>query len=180
MGSLCLGRLHRLNEGEEMADPEKAILKKCEKLLERLRELQAQTYAITEELLEVTGGRVTISDKLKQLEAMFSTCWQARYGSPYVWQYVKDRPQLKRLLGKLELTAIEQRMVNYLRDDDPFLGRARHGFGLFVSQINRYAPENGGDVDLQLEAPVVDCRHTPTCSSDQEHTRKRMADMRQV
>lgn len=159
-----------------MADPEKAILKKCEKLLERLRELQAQTYAITEELLEVTGGRVTISDKLKQLEATFSTAWQARYGSPYVWQYVKDRPQLKRLLGKLELSAIALRMGAYLRDADPFLLKARHGFGLFVSQINRYAEDLAAD--LQLEAPATDCRHTPPCHSDQEHTRKRSADLR--
>lgn len=180
MGSLCLGRLHRLIKGEWMADPEKAILKKCEKLLERLRELQAQTYAITEELLEVTGGRVTISDKLKQLEATFSTLWQARYGSPYVWHYVKDRPQLKRLLSKLELQAIATRMGNYMRCDDPFLVKARHGFGLFVNQINRYADDREYGLDLALEAPVVDCRHVPECKSDQEHTRKRMADMRQV
>lgn len=161
-----------------MADAEKAIIAKAVRLLEALRENQAKTYAITEELIEVLAGRVGIGDKLKQLEKTFSALWEARYGSPYVWQYVKDRPQLKRLLTKLELAGIERRMANYIRDDDQFLVKARHGFGLFVSQVNRYA-DAGGETDLQLEVEApLDCKHTPRCGTDQEHTRRRMSDLR--
>lgn len=156
-----------------MADNEKARLVK---LLEALREHQAKTYAITEELLELANGGQGVGDKLKQLEATFELLWSARYpGGRYLWAYVKDRPLEKQLLAAMPLAEIERRAGDYIRDDDPYLVKQRHPFALFRSQVNRYATV--GDM-LELGLPAIDCKHAPRCASDQEHTRKRMSELR--
>lgn len=151
--------------------------KKLERLVAELRDLQAKTYAITEEIQTVLGGGVGIAEKLKQLEQTFSTLWRARYGSSYIWNYGKDRAQSKRLLGTLATIDIEKRMVVYLKDTDDFYVRSRHPFGLFVSSVNRHAEVNADAGELTLEAPP-DCKHRPPCGTDQEHTRRRMEDMK--
>lgn len=162
-----------------MADVEKKILEKLRRLYEALRENEAKSYAIVEEMGALLNGADGIGDKLKQLEAKFNTLWSARYGIDshgYIWNYVRDRPQMKRLLKTLTVDDIGRRMENYMRDDDKYLTAARHTFGLFVSQVNRYADYQ--DIGAShLEAPA-DCKHSPRCASEQAHTKKRTAEMR--
>lgn len=161
-----------------MADADKKVIEKCRKLFEALRENQARGYAIAEEMGALLNGAEGIGDKLKRLEGSFSTLWQGRYGSAYVWAYVKDRPQMKRLIAHMDEADIEGRMCNYIRDADAYLVKARHSFGLFVSQINRYASAGQATTqDFDLEAPS-DCKHAPICRSEQEHTRRRAEELR--
>lgn len=162
-----------------MADAEKKTLEKCRKLFEALRETQAKSYAITEELGALLNGAEGIGDKLKRLESFFSSLWVERYsGKGYVWAYVKDRPQLKRLIAHMDEADITDRMSNYIRDNDAYIVKARHSFGLFVSQINRYASAGQATTqDFDLEAPS-DCRHVPLCKSEQQHTRRNAQELR--
>lgn len=164
-----------------MAEIEKKALDKLklQRLYETLRELQAKSYEVTEEIGRVLNGEAGIGDILRGLEQALSATWAARHRTPYVWQYVKDRPNMKRLLKLLGgPDAIKARWLNYVRDDDPYLVKARHPFALFMSNVNRYA-DAGDTSELQLDADApADCKHSPRCQSDQEHTRRRMADMR--
>lgn len=163
-----------------MAEPEKKIIDKCKRLYETLRETQAKSYAIVDELGALLHGGAGIGEKLKRCEAAWERAWESRYpNGRYVWMFTKDRPQMKRLLGSLDEADLEQRMIAYVRDDDPYLVRARHSFGLFVSQVNRYATAGHASTqdDLLFEPPA-DCRHTPRCKSEQDHTRQRAADLR--
>ena len=147
-------------------------------LVEQLRALQAQTYEVTEEVLKILAGDVAMGDQLKEFEAHFSVLWEGRYGSAFAWQYTKDRPHTKRLIKLLGLDELKVRARVYLRDEDPFYTKCRHGFGLFVTNVNRFAaPPHVADLELAAP-PVADCAHQPACRSDQEHTKRTMTDLR--
>lgn len=148
------------------------------KLMETLRELQAKTYEVAEEMNKILHGEAAMGDVLKQVEKAFSEEWKARYGTPYVWQYVKDRPHWKRLLKNAGSDEVLQRIATYFADGDDYIRRARHPFGLFVSKFNTLARQ-ADESTLELSAPVLsDCRHQPPCISDQEHTRRKQQDVR--
>lgn len=144
-------------------------------LTAKLREVQAQEYELTEEIQRILGGEPGLSSKLKQLESHFDRLWCERYAKGqhgrYVWAYVRDRPQLKRMLKSLEVEDIEQRMVNYLRNEDAYYLRSRHSFGIFVATINSHADP--------AERPAS-CQggHTPACGSRSECTRRTLNDGR--
>lgn len=161
-----------------MADVEKATIKKLGTLFQALREQQARGYELLEEIGKVLDGGPGIGDTMKRLEHTLSQIWAARYGSPYLWNYKQDRPQIKRLLRTLSPEDIGTRWATYVRDGDAFYVRARHGFGLFSSQVNRFAGEPVRELELEADAPA-DCKHTPRCQSDQEHTRRKSNEMRQ-
>ena len=152
-------------------------LKKVEGLLAVLVERQQQCTALIEEIAELLGGGAGIAAQMKEFEGAFEHAWTQRYhGQRYLWRYVKDRPQIKRLLKTLGLEELTLRAARYIANEDPFLVRERHPFGLFVSGINRYAEES--DHGFDLASPAVGCSHTPRCINDVEHTRKRATEMR--
>jgi hypothetical protein len=160
-----------------MADADKKTLEKLRKLHTALRDLQVKADDITEEIGKLLNGEEGIGEKLKGLERDLSEIWAARYGSAYVWQYVRDRPAMKRLLKNLHDDQIVGRWATYLKDNDPFYVKSRHGFGLFASQVNRFtSPDTPQELEL-LEAPA-DCKHIPRCLSDQDHTRRRAQENR--
>lgn len=124
------------------------------KLVETLRELQAKTYEVTEELRKVLAGDVAIGDQLKAIEAAYSLCWQSVYGVPYVWDFAKDRAITKRLLRTLTADDVIARIPTYMGSSEAFYARARHPWGLFASGINRWAVERAPE-DLALDAEAV-------------------------
>jgi hypothetical protein len=161
---------------------DKSAAAKLGKLLEALRDLHEKQGAILEEADALLEGKASIGEKLKTAEAAFDLLWSGRYAAgragSYVWRYQVDRPNMKRLLRKMPAEELTQRMVAYLRSEDPFYLRSRHPFSLFVSSINSWAPEQSA-ADFALDAPAVaDCKHAPACRSDQEHTKKKLAEMR--
>lgn len=165
---------------------EKKLLDRLRRIHERQREIQTtyseQMGALSDEVTALLAGDASIGDVLKRVEKHFDTAWAVRYApgqvGRYIWNYGKDRPQWKRLIKMLGVEELERRVLNYMRDGDDFYVRARHPFALFITNVNRFASEQQAR-DFELQAPiVVDCRHQPPCTSDQEHTRKRMADMR--
>lgn len=146
------------------------LARKLAPLVALQRDLQEKLAALTQEMDDILGGKASIGAKLKDLEARWQTTWASRYVSQYVFDYVKDRAQLKRLLRSFSVEDLGERMVRYVSDNDAFYVRARHPFRLFVSTVNRWAPEpsDGGDREL---APV-DCRHTPRCQTERACTGK--------
>ena len=163
-------------------------------LLERLRklhELQTELHrkyiddmgAIAREVETLMGGGLGIADVLKRLEKHYDATWCVRYApgqtGRYVWNYGKDRAQWKRLISLLGVEELELRVVNYLRDGDDYYVKSRHPFALFITNVNRFASSSTSTPALELEAPVVaDCKHKPPCKSDQEHTRRRVDEMK--
>lgn len=155
-------------------------VEKVRKLLEVTADLHGKLGDTLNEIDELLGGGAGIAASMKQLEAAFDGAWSARYasghGGRYVWSYKKDKPQIKRLLKLLGLEEACRRAVAYLQTEDPFIVRARHPFGLFVSTINSYtAAADGRGYDA---APPTGCLHAPPCRSDQEHTKRLMAEAR--
>lgn len=151
---------------------------RLKKLYEAALEHHSKTGEILEEIGKALNGGKGIGDTMKELERDLSEIWAARYGAPYVWQYVKDRPAIKRLLKNLSVDEIKTRWANYLKASDKYYVDARHGFGLFSAQVNRFASiGHAGELELDVAAPA-DCKHAPRCKTDQEHTRRRSADLR--
>ncbi len=162
-----------------MSDDAKDRLVKIAKLVGALRELQAKQYEVTEEIDRLLNGAAGIGTLLKRVEHTFEDAWATRYHGKYAWAFVKDVPQLKRLLKLLGAEEVERRIGRYIGSEDQFFVRARHSFGIFVHSVNQFADETGAPADLDLDAPVVaDCHHDPMCRSDQEHTRRKMQDVR--
>ena len=161
-----------------MADADKTTLKKLGTLLEKLREVQAQTYELAEEMQRLLAGEPGIGEKLKVVEAGYSDLWLGRYRSNYVFNRVRDRPQIKRLLKSATPDALLDRALRYIKSNDPFYAEKRHPFGLFVSSWNSWAAPAESPEEFDLEA-AADCRHTPKCRSDQEHTKRKSAELRQ-
>lgn len=151
------------------------------KLLSAQRELLDKFTAIQEEIDAIVAGRAGIGQQLKAAEAAFDQVWCARYApgqtGAYVWSFQKDRAHLKRLIRQIGLEELKVRALNYLANEDPFYARARHSFGMFVSSINAHASESTEAPAFELGAPgPSDCRHTPRCKDDAEHTRRRRLD----
>ncbi len=160
-----------------MADTDKTTLKKLGTLLEKLREVQAQTYDLAEEMQRLLAGEPGIGARLKVVEAGFSDLWEGRYHAPYVFNFLRDRPQIKRLLKSATPDAILDRALRYIKSNDPFYAEKRHPFGLFVSSWNSWAQAAESPDDFDLEAPA-DCNHSPRCASDAIHTRRKSAELR--
>lgn len=143
-----------------------------------LVELRAKETELVEEITRLLGGSAGIGEQLKAMYARWTELHAARYPGKYVFAWVKDAPQMKRLLVALGAEELAGRMATYLRDNDEYLRKARHPFGLFVAGVNRYVAEGKQAEELTLAERPADCKHTPPCRDDMEHTRKRSADMR--
>lgn len=154
---------------------------KIAKLLTAAKDLHEKQGEILAEIDTLLEGKASIGDRLKAAERAFDVAWCARYApgqhGRYVWAYVKDRPQWKRLLKVMTVDELAARAARYVQAEDPFFVRNRHAFGLFVSSVNQWAAERSAAPDRELAQPVGDCRHDPRCASDQAHTRRRLAEM---
>jgi len=151
------------------------------------KELTEKLQAVTTEIDTLLGGGVGMGQKLKDCEAAFDQAWCERYApgqrGRYVWAYQRDRPQMKRLITMLGVDELKIRMANYLVNDEAFYMRARHSFGAFVSSVNAHAkaaPVNGSVQAFELDEAPADCRHTPRCRTDVEHTQKTKQDVRRA
>lgn len=125
---------------------------KVRKLLEVAQQRHTELGSVLKEIDTLLGGGVGIGDLLKQAEKAFEAAWSSRYPGAYLWQYAKDRMQMKRLIQSLGLEELGARFGRYVRNDDPFFTRARHSFGAFVASVNQHAAEGaapGGDLDLE-------------------------------
>lgn len=159
--------------------PDADLKRKIVPLIEVARDLHEKLAAIIQEVDDILDGKASIGAKMKEVESAWRTAWSSRYQGEYVFDYAKDRPHMKRLLTKGRFTPadLQARMVGYITDSEKFYVERKHPFGLFVSSVNRWAPVNGTHRDEE-EAKPVGCQHTPPCRSDQEHTRRRHAEMR--
>jgi hypothetical protein len=157
---------------------EKQKLERVAKLLEAAQEYHEKVGEILAEATKIIRGEVGTALNLKLVAGHFEVEWEARYGARYLWAHAKDFAQIKRLLKTATAVEINGRITSYLREPDPFLSKARHPFGLFVSRFNQLTPYKSPAEDLELAAPPTDCRHVPPCKSDQAHTKKQLADTR--
>lgn len=120
--------------------------------------------AIHAELDALLGGEPGIGAMLKQIEAHYDELWRVRYSTPYVWNFARDVPQLKRLIKALGVEQLELRMGSYLKNSDPFYLKSKHSFAVFVASINSHAVEPS----RQRDEP---CTHEPRCPGTWQHVR---------
>lgn len=158
-----------------------ATLAKVARLLASAREHHERTGEVIAEIEALLGGQAGIATQVKQFETTFDGLWCARYTNGetgrYVWAFVRDRPQIKRLLKGLGLEELERRAAVYLASDDRFYARSRHGFSLFISSINTYAAPAEVE-DFSLRGAPTNCHHDPRCRTDVDHTRRRRLECR--
>lgn len=116
----------------------------------------------------------TPSQLAKQILSTYMTLWNQRYpGRRCVPNWPKDMAIAKRLLKHLDVDEIGRRLVTFFQMRDAFYTDAWHPLGMFASSINKLGGRGpGSDEDLVLSAPPPDCKHTPRCRTDVEHTRK--------
>lgn len=134
------------------------------KLVAAMKEEHEKLGAVIQEFDAILEGRQTIGEKIKELEGAYGVLWSARYGgAPYVWNYAKDRAQLKRLLRSLDVLELGARMASYLANADQFYVKSRHSFNVFVASVNSHAGA----------APVVDA-----IADDVAETKRRMQELR--
>jgi len=134
--------------------PAASTMKRVKALLEELQALREKETALIEEINLQLGGGVGIGQKMRAARADFEDAWALRYRTPYQWQHTKDAPNLKRLVLALGPEEFRARAGRYVKDEDPWLLKNRHPFGVFVSSINRYVVEQpiaqgtfGGSLD---------------------------------
>lgn len=135
------------------SDPRAKLLR----LLDVSQEQIENLVAVHAEMRALITGEEGIGDKLKRLGRHYSDTWETRYGTPYVFAYVKDTPQWKRLLRSMTVEELEARVVSFIRSDDQFYVKTRHSFGVFVKAINSLA-----GVPAPTFAPG--CAHEPRCA----------------
>ena len=152
-----------------------ATRKKLITLVTTGRDLLEKAEAILQEIDTLCAGGASIGEQLKALQQAWNTAWSTRHGGVYLFTFAKDVPAMKRLLKAFALDDLQVRMVAYMKDEDPFYVRAKHPFGVFAANVNRWVSGQGASA---LVLPPVGCAHTPACRSDQEHTQKRQAEMR--
>lgn len=169
-----------------MTDETPAALKKrltrIEALVTKGLELHALQHEIFREIQTVLTGGASTADNLRRVETHFKAAWHARYApgetKRYAWQYDRDNKNAKQLLRSMPIDEIERRITTYLQSADPYFAKTRHTFGVFIATVNQHAAAADGDGEraLELEAPP-DCKHTPPCKSDQQHTKRRHKEM---
>lgn len=155
-------------------EPKKTNGPKIVKLLSVLKDLRDKEDAVLEEIAALAGDGEGIGSKLSTLYAQWKALWVFRYGSTYHFRFEKDAPAMKRLLRTFDVHEIADRMVTYITNPDPFYVQQRHPFGLFVATINQHTRV----VETTDAAVVEGCLHSPRCTSDQQHTKQRLAEMR--
>lgn len=153
---------------------------KLAKCLTVARDLTGKFEQLIDEMDALLGGKAGIGETLRQMEAAFDAAWSTRYSAGesgrYVWSYVKDRAQMKRLIREVGIEDLPRRFIAYISDEDKFLTAQRHPFGLLTHNVNKYARSTGHAFELASEA--TGCTHTPKCSSEQACTKRGMREMR--
>lgn len=147
------------------SEDNEARLKKLETMLRDARETNARLQDQLLAMVEVLAG----TDPVRDVAAFWDTYWTAKYRTPYVWAYAKDRGNIKRLLKTMSVFDLKARIGAYMASTDPFNERNSHSFGVFVATINTWSGK-------PLPRPPG-CKHTPACESDVAHTRKRAGEM---
>lgn len=150
-----------------------------ERMAKRLRAGAGVLEELALEVEAMLGEKATPGQDAKRALDWFCGAWQGRYATKYVVNGAKDMAMLKRVLKSMSVDELELRMKRFFESSDPFYVNAKHGLGVFVAAVNKFGASDGREEeDLKLVAPVADCRHKPACKSDQEHTRRKMAEMR--
>lgn len=134
-------------------------------LHEKLVEVRDTEQAILDEMSRLLAGEPGIGAILKRLEEHYGALWTVRYSTNYVWNFVKDRAQMKRLIKTLGVEQLELRMGSYLKNADPFYVKARHSFAVFVASINTHA------VSVSRQRDEAPCEHEPRCPGTWQHIR---------
>lgn len=161
----------------------KRQVERATKLVAEIEKLDLQRGELMAELSKVLHGEQAMGDVLKIAYAAFSDAWQRRYKAPYSFSFVRDAPQMKRLIKALGIEELTARMARYVRNGDPFFLKARHGFNVFVSTVNQHTVASDGDLgdllsgDSEDPAPS-DCRHTPRCATQAACTKAAIAEQR--
>lgn len=157
---------------------EQTLQKRFKALTAKLRELHSQQDDILREMQTIADGGVSVADKVKRVETFFQAEWESVYGGAYAWRYSVDVPNIKRLLRSIDVEELLRRIENFFGNREDFYRKGRHTFGMFVATVNTHA-SYGADTDanaFDLEPPP-DCKHKPPCKTDQQHTKKRAAEM---
>lgn len=144
------------------------------KAIDDQRKLFEKGLLVLGELESKLDGHESIGKEMKRVTAFFVDAWSRRYRVDYAHQGAKDATAVKRLLQTLTPEDIERRITIYLASSDPFIVRARHGLAVFASTINQHIP-----AALPLDEDDFQCQHAPRCHSAQQHTSKKLAEMRQ-
>jgi hypothetical protein len=134
------------------------------KLYEKLRELQAQTFAVTEELGRRLSGGERFDTIYKRLCAAFDLAWCSRYApgqtKQYQFKHTVARGQMRRFYNAYGEAELIDRFGVYVRNAEQFFVQARHSWGAFVASVNQHVPAR------QLERPIWSCHHDPPCGSE--------------
>ncbi len=138
-------------------DKDKAMIEKVTKLIAAQQDCFEKLTVIQSELQSILGGGVALGQRIKDIQHTFGDEWAKRYGQPYVWNYAKDVPNIKRLLRTLPADEIQKRVLVYLRNNEPFYTTNRHAFGLFVTSINTHTPASVKE-DFAVESDVAATR----------------------
>lgn len=119
-------------------------------------------------------GEKSAGTAAKELIADFVIQWGKKYGAIYVPNWGKDMKAMKTLLQTLTEQELRLRLSSFLASQDKFVVETRHNLSAFPSVVNKLTVAEQSD----LFAPAMDCTHVPRCKSDQEHTRRKLAERR--
>lgn len=166
-------------------DPAIGRYNKLRALLPLAKELHEKLGAVLEEMDAIAGGAASIGERVRKVMAEFDRAWGARYAggqiNRYVWTFAKDSAAIKALLKTVGDAELVARIPRYLADAGEFPMKTKHSFACFRATVNNYAVMQGGGIfELEGDAGVPDCQHSPPCQTDSEHTTRKLREMREV
>jgi hypothetical protein len=154
---------------------------RLERMAARLRKGASVLEELADEVDAFLQEAPPPSQEAKAFLEWWCQAWQKQYRTKYVVSGAKEIVQIKRALKSVTFEDLTHRAQRYLCSSDVFSRDARHPLGLFISQVNKFIGGDPRETSLDLEpARAVDCHHEPACTTDLEHTRRKLRDMKGV
>lgn len=126
------------------------------------------------------GGRMSPARKYtaaQNLTSRYVKGYEQRHGEKPAVE-PRDGKTLKEMATQFGEELVAQRLDAYLAWDDPFVADAGWPVYLFRRCWNRLAQQVLKTQRQQRGSVARGCQHQPPCSTDAEHTQKRLKDMR--
>lgn len=108
------------------------------KLLDALLEVREKEDQILAEISTLLNDGEGVGAKLRRVKAAWCAIWSERHKEQCSFDHVKHTPWLKKKLAEYPEEQIIAKIQSYVTNDEAYYVRARHPFGMFMTNFNTW------------------------------------------
>jgi molybdopterin converting factor small subunit len=147
---------------------------RLDKIHRELEALTKRNVEVIEELRALLAEEPSETQYANRLLAYFCEQYEKRHAKKYVVANgAKAVQQLRRLLKQIPPREIAGRMQRFLVSKDPFYVDAKHDLHVFIAAVNKFS---SAPLLPEGAAPARGCKHEPPCVTDEQHTKRSIAE----